>query len=562
MTPGFEGEAFAHRQHVWSPDFPMQIRRRNAGRGAVPAFRLRPRGGLIRGLCVGDGDPLGVPAGWSWDCRSGVDERRQRAIVFGAVLGVGAATLGRRGRGAVTQTITSLFGAAVAAGVVGREHVALAVFGRTELGAPAARSLPCDRHGAILARESGDVERLRHRRIVDLALVEAFAGRVRGELEEGADDHPAALVVERDDLVLGCARVAGGHRPQADGARDGERFDRADQLAVGVLADFTDVHGRSPRWIDCDRTPCSITLFPPPFPPGRQADAAGFARRGRLVPCCAVFAECEAELGCQCMRSIPPLCLFGMAMRKPDFFQPSQRNCFGSSSPTIGMMRLTTATGLRRIGRSQSNQTRGLEMNMAVNEAANLGSAIKDAASNSKSVLVEATVQTRDDGSTPVVILSSDDAVRVISAHAPRIIYLVEQAFDLAGEIEAARDEMDDMGVERSPDLLKATQRRFAPHDGKIGATIASFMIDGVLHTAVSTATWHDEFGDAVEAILEESREGVSAGQVAKHSEKAKAIESKALVLVIGRHAVTMIIMVIKRSFTMVWFVRKMCVNF
>ena len=169
---------------------------------------------------------------------------------------------------------------------------------------------------------------------------------------------------------------------------------------------------------------------------------------------------------------------------------------------------------------------------MAVNEAANLGSAIKVAASTSKSVLVEATVQSRDDGTPPVVILSSEDAVRVISSHAPRIIYLVEQVFDLAGEIEAARDELDDMGVERSPDPLKVTQRRFAPHDGQIGATIASFMIDGVLHTAVSTATWHDEFGDAVEAILEESREGASAGQASKNSEKVKAIESKALVLV------------------------------
>ena len=172
-----------------------------------------------------------------------------------------------------------LAGAVVAADVVGTEHVALAVFGRAELAAATARTLPGHRHRAILARESGDVERLRHRRIVDLALVEALAGRVRGELEERADDHPAALVVERDDLVLGRARVAGGHRPQADGAGDGERFDGADQLAVGVLADFTDVHGLSPGRIDCDRTPCSITLFPPPFPPGRQAEAAGSARR-------------------------------------------------------------------------------------------------------------------------------------------------------------------------------------------------------------------------------------------------------------------------------------------
>ncbi|MBS0473700.1 MAG: hypothetical protein JSR28_00960 [Proteobacteria bacterium] len=170
-------------------------------------------------------------------------------------------------------------------------------------------------------------------------------------------------------------------------------------------------------------------------------------------------------------------------------------------------------------------------MNMAVNEAASLGSAIKDVASSSKSVLVEASVQTCDDGSTPVVILSPDDAVRVIRALAPRIIYLVEQVFDLAGEIEAACDELEDLGVDRSPDPLKATQRRFAAYDGQIGATIASFMIDGALHTAVSTAIWHDEFGDAVEAILEDARERANAGQVSKSSEKTKAIERKALVL-------------------------------
>ena len=169
---------------------------------------------------------------------------------------------------------------------------------------------------------------------------------------------------------------------------------------------------------------------------------------------------------------------------------------------------------------------------MSVNEAAKLGSSIKDAASSSESVLVEATVQTRDDGSVPIAILSADEAVRVINAHKPRIIYLFEQVFDLAGEIEAARDELDDLSVEHSPGHLKATQRRFAAYDGQIGATIASFMIDGVLHTAVSTATWHDEFGDAVEAILEDARENASAGQVSKNSEKAKAIERQALLLV------------------------------
>jgi hypothetical protein len=160
-------------------------------------------------------------------------------------------------------------------------------------------------------------------------------------------------------------------------------------------------------------------------------------------------------------------------------------------------------------------------MNMAVNEAANLGSAIRDAASASKSVLVEATVQTRDDGSTPMVILSSEDAVWLISAHAPRVIYLVEQSFDLADELETALEELDDIGVEHSPDHLKATQRQFAKYDGQIGATIASFMIDGVLHTAVC----YRRLGTTSSAtpsrlFLKSAREGASAGQISKHSEE------------------------------------------
>lgn len=169
---------------------------------------------------------------------------------------------------------------------------------------------------------------------------------------------------------------------------------------------------------------------------------------------------------------------------------------------------------------------------MQINEAATLGAAIKNAAITMGSILVEATVQIRDDGTVPMVILSLEDSVKVISTHAPRIIYLVEQAFDLTCEIETARDELDDIGAEPSPDRLKIIQRRFASYNGQIGATIASFMVDGILHTAVSTAAWNDEFGDAVETILEEAREGAEANQFSKHSEEAKAIERQALVLV------------------------------
>lgn len=168
---------------------------------------------------------------------------------------------------------------------------------------------------------------------------------------------------------------------------------------------------------------------------------------------------------------------------------------------------------------------------MAINEAAALGDAIKAAALRGKSLLVEASVQVREDGTMPIVILNSDDAVKIIDAQAPRMVYLVEQVFDLAGEIEMLLQELCDIGVERSPSDLKATERRFVLFDGQIGAAIVSFMVDGILHTAIATAAWHDEFSDAIEAVLEDARESSRVEHFSKHSDEAKAVESDAMVL-------------------------------
>ena len=171
-------------------------------------------------------------------------------------------------------------------------------------------------------------------------------------------------------------------------------------------------------------------------------------------------------------------------------------------------------------------------MNLRNNEAEALGAAVKEAAVTAGSILVHAAVEMRDEGSFPTVFVNSEDAVKIINAITSRVIYLVEQAFDLAGELETALEEFDEIGVENSAVELKAMQRQFAKYNGQIGATIVSFMVDGVLHTAMATATWHDEFSDAVETILENAREIASVGQDSKNSERAKAIERNALVLV------------------------------
>ena len=83
-------------------------------------------------------------------------------------------------------------GGVLVAGVLGGEHVAFAVIAGADFGVAAARALPCDNHRAVIPVEDRDVERLFHRRIVDAALVEDFAGLVRSELVERASGHPFA----------------------------------------------------------------------------------------------------------------------------------------------------------------------------------------------------------------------------------------------------------------------------------------------------------------------------------------------------------------------------------
>lgn len=168
---------------------------------------------------------------------------------------------------------------------------------------------------------------------------------------------------------------------------------------------------------------------------------------------------------------------------------------------------------------------------MSKNEAAALGAAIRDAAGEAGSLLVEATVQIGEHGSMPIVVPDLADAIKLIGATTPRVVYLVEQAFDLAGEIDTTREELADIGVNSSLDRLKAIRREFSPYDGQIGATIASFMVDSILHTLVSTAAWHDAFGEAIDVVLETARADANASRLSDHSESGTERKRRAVLL-------------------------------
>ena len=166
-----------------------------------------------------------------------------------------------------------------------------------------------------------------------------------------------------------------------------------------------------------------------------------------------------------------------------------------------------------------------------MNDAAALVKGIKDGITASGSILVEAAVHSEDGGLSPKVGVEPSEAVRLITEIKPRVVYLLEQTFDLTEELETAAEDVDAIEPDSSPHRLKAIRGSFSQYDGQIGAAIASFMVDGILHTAFSTASWYDEFGDAIEAVTEEAREQAKSDRFSDRSIEARELARKAALL-------------------------------
>jgi len=169
-----------------------------------------------------------------------------------------------------------------------------------------------------------------------------------------------------------------------------------------------------------------------------------------------------------------------------------------------------------------------------MNEAAALGKAIRDGTVASGAILIEATVHSDGSASGPTVVVEQPDAIRLIVEIKPRVIYLFEQPFDLMEEIETPQEELESIGADSPSDGLKSVRRRFAGYEGQVSAAIAAFMIDGILHTVVSTAGWYDEFGSAIEAIVAAAREDAAANRFSERSAQAQKVGRKAALL--ARH--------------------------
>jgi hypothetical protein len=108
---------------------------------------------------------------------------------------------------------------------------------------------------------------------------------------------------------------------------------------------------------------------------------------------------------------------------------------------------------------------------------------------------------------------------------------MVEVAFDAEEAISDAEEGLAELGVEKLPAALKAAHRRVAGHAGENCTTLAAFMVDGVMHTAIASADWHDAFDEAVDETLDAARaEAETQGQAGAKVASAE-IAAKAAIL-------------------------------
>lgn len=171
---------------------------------------------------------------------------------------------------------------------------------------------------------------------------------------------------------------------------------------------------------------------------------------------------------------------------------------------------------------------------MTGNAAVDLAAAVRGAAEAAQACLVEGFPEQIDRASIPMVRLEQEDAARLVAAARPKAVYLVEVTFDAEEAINDAAETLAELGVEKLPASLKAAHRRVADHAGEICTTLAAFMVDGVLHTAIASAPWHDAFEEAVDETVDAAKE--EAETLGRVEAKAASAEIAAKAAVLAAH--------------------------
>jgi mannitol-1-phosphate/altronate dehydrogenase len=108
---------------------------------------------------------------------------------------------------------------------------------------------------------------------------------------------------------------------------------------------------------------------------------------------------------------------------------------------------------------------------------------------------------------------------------------MIEVPFDPEEAINDAAESLAELGVEKLPASLRAAHRQVADRASETCTTLAAFMVDGVMHTAVASADWHYAFDEAIDETLETARAEAEAYGRADAKTACAEITAKAAIL-------------------------------
>jgi hypothetical protein len=123
-------------------------------------------------------------------------------------------------------------------------------------------------------------------------------------------------------------------------------------------------------------------------------------------------------------------------------------------------------------------------------------------------IIVEGHVRGGDKEVFPTVGLPCESAINIIKFAKPRLVYFAQFPFEVENEIAEgdAFDESLEETLSTSPPFEKL-KRKWKRRNGEPGLAIASFVVDGVLHTSVSEPSWKLEFDEELLVAEEEVRQ-------------------------------------------------------
>lgn len=153
-----------------------------------------------------------------------------------------------------------------------------------------------------------------------------------------------------------------------------------------------------------------------------------------------------------------------------------------------------------------------------------LGSQLRLAAAAAGSHVVDGYVDVDRSPTMPEVLLRVEEALALISATRPRLLYVEEQQFDLEARVY---DVCGRIGVKDVPAAVAALASKARHHDGRIGVTTGQFVIDSVLHTTMEVADWLTQFEAQLELIADNA--SVTAGEQRRMDQEAQAQHIEAL---------------------------------